>query len=377
MAHKNILFIDSWSEMQGGGQTYLLRLISNLNRDVFKPLVVLPAKGEFAAKLETIGVKVFDLPFHKFHTIFGFHKTLKKIRRICIDEKVDLIHCNSSVESSTFLALLLSKLLKIPALWQVHIPIKSWPRDNILAALSDKIVCVSDYACTQKFPWLIKSSKLACVKNGIDTKTFRPDTEAGNSWRRKFNFRSDSVIIGSLGQLSPSKGQEFLLNAFSLISQKWPNLMLVFAGRDISPRKDFVARLMALSEERKLEKRVFFQGWTDETAGFINAMDIIVVPSLIDHFPLVMLEAMACAKPIVASNVGAISEAIKDGVSGRLVPPGNAKLMSEAIEELVSNKQLSDEFGRNALNDVKGQFSLENNTMKIENLYVELLNGCK
>jgi glycosyltransferase involved in cell wall biosynthesis len=329
--------------------------------------VILPKQGNFSRKLELIGAKVYCAYMPKIkHNPFGFLASVRKIMRICRVENPILIHCNSGASTTTFAAILAARFLKLPILWQIHVTTKSVIRDRILSGLCRYIVGVSKAHCN-RFSWLANNPKLVCINNGVDTMRFKP--MSGAIWRSKLGISADAILIGTLGQLHPLKGQECLLKALKILVAKRQNLKLVIAGENIVKDYDYRLKLEGIVKKDDLENNVIFGGWIDNPVDYINALDIVAVPSLVDHFPLAVLEAMSCAKPLVASNVGAVSEAVVDGQTGMLVSPGDSQQLAQALDKLLINPAFAKAMGENARRRAENLFSIRENSEKMQNLY--------
>ena len=166
------------------------------------------------------------------------------------------------------------------------------------------------------------------------------------------------------------KGVFYLIQSASCILEYRKDLifLLVGAGAQEEKLKNFCVDL-------KIEKNVIFTGERDDIPEILSSIDIFVLPSLREGLPLTILEAMACAKPIIATNVGGIPEAVKDGVSGILVPPKDPESLQNAIVELLDDTEKQETMGLKGKQICEEHFRSRAMVDKIEKLYDLLIKG--
>ena len=164
------------------------------------------------------------------------------------------------------------------------------------------------------------------------------------------------------------KGHVHLLEAMRILVSKQIDTHLVILG-DGPLRK----QLEGMVAEYKIQKNVDFVGHQSTVSDFIEAMDIFVLPSLHEGIPMVLLEAMALSRPIVASKTGGVPEVIQHGENGLLVEPGNPEAIAEAIETLIRQVANADQLGRNGRIRVTQNFTANIMAEKTADLYRRLV----
>lgn len=187
----------------------------------------------------------------------------------------------------------------------------------------------------------ISDAKNSLIFNGIDTARFYPATT-----RQPLPDVAvvEGLVIGAVGRVDPVKDQLSLLKAFALLKDSDPALTakvrvaIIGDGPLIDELREFVRKA-------KLEDCVWLAGARNDVADMLRAMDLFVLPSLAEGIPLTVLEAMASGLPVIASNVGGNKEVILDGITGKLIPPANPRLLAEALKEYLSNPQRMREQG--------------------------------
>jgi glycosyltransferase involved in cell wall biosynthesis len=201
------------------------------------------------------------------------------------------------------------------------------------------------------------TKKCAIVYNGIDTEHFRPDPKARSLLRSRYALQENNVVLLTLGRLTHEKGHHVLIEAMRILRQSMPDIKLLVVGDG-----ENLPRLQALTEHLGLSEAVIFTGMVDnsETSSYYNASDIFVFPTLtIEGLPFVLMEAMACGKPVIASNIGGNSEVIRNGKNGILVNPGEKTVIADKLAMLVKNRRLAESLGRAAETTVKKDFCIK------------------
>lgn len=152
--------------------------------------------------------------------------------------------------------------------------------------------------------------------------------------RLSVDFKNNLPYIGTISRLSPEKGVHFLIYGFKNLLDK-VNARLIIVGDGVER-----IRLEKMARDLDIEDKVTFTGWQDNPFKYLARMDIFVLPSLWEGFSNVILEAMACGVPVIASDsTGGIREAIKSGVDGLLIEPKSPSLISETVYYLLSNRE--------------------------------------
>jgi glycosyltransferase involved in cell wall biosynthesis len=217
------------------------------------------------------------------------------------------------------------------------------------------------------------ASKLHVIHNGIDPERFRPLLDSGQV-RRKFNLPADAPLVVVVGQLTPWKGHDVLLNAWGELRKRPSQAMLLIVGSALwSDDAKWEDRLKSLADELELDGSVRFLWRQSDVASIVGAASILVVPSLAEPFGRVALEAMALSKPVVGTNAGGLPEVVADGVTGLLVPPADAKALADAMERLLTDAQLAEQLGRAGAARVRQSFHINRTAQLTQDVYDRLL----
>ena len=207
----------------------------------------------------------------------------------------------------------------------------------------------------------VRPDQVCCIPNGVDLDSV-DRKEAAASLRQQFG-NGAKVIIGMVARLHPQKAQGDLLHAYKKALVRYPDTCLWLVGD--GPEQE---RLTLLTRQLGLEGRVLFAGDRDNARDWIAAMDLFVHPTHFEGLPLAVLEAMAAAKPVIATEVDGLQDLIKSGVHGWLVPPGDPSTLAQAIIHVLDHPEEAIRVGRAASERVRKEFHSE----RMVNDYYEL-----
>jgi glycosyltransferase involved in cell wall biosynthesis len=174
-------------------------------------------------------------------------------------------------------------------------------------------------------------------------------------------------VIGEIARLCDVKGQRELIRALAEI----PDARLVLAGRDLEQGGAFQAELEREADRAGVRERVEI-GFHDDVAALLARLDVVALPSWTEGLPMVLLEAMAAGRPVVATPVGGTPELVVDGETGLLVPPRDPEALAAALRRVLDDRELADRLGEAGRRRVSERFSLEAMTRRVLELYDEV-----
>jgi D-inositol-3-phosphate glycosyltransferase len=196
----------------------------------------------------------------------------------------------------------------------------------------------------------IDPGKIEIIPGGVDTTTFRPQSR--QHARQSLGVLPGQPVLLFVGRLQPLKGIDILLRAAHVVRQQYASLQVLVVGGGVDAEDDHEAqerqRLQALSQELGLTGQVRFikAQPQDVLVQYYAAADVFVMPSHYESFGMVVLEAMACGTPVVASNVGGLASTVVHGSTGFLVPEGDWHAFAQAILRLLAAPMLRETFGQ-------------------------------
>jgi 2-polyprenyl-3-methyl-5-hydroxy-6-metoxy-1,4-benzoquinol methylase len=216
----------------------------------------------------------------------------------------------------------------------------------------------------------VTPDKVIRVYNGIELNEYCPNASDRSSRhiRNEYGIGATDVLIGAIGRLVWQKGFEYLIKSLPEIANTHPDIKVIFVGDG-----PYRASLEKLCRQSRVEDKTIFTGYRSDIKRILSAIDIKVIPSLAEGFPMVTLEAMAMEKPIVATCIDGITEQITDGVEGILVPPRDPNALAAAINAIIENKDLARSLGSAARKRVEREFTVEQMIDETEKVYRSLL----
>lgn len=200
----------------------------------------------------------------------------------------------------------------------------------------------------------IARSKIEVIHTGIELERFRPG-QGRDEFRARWGFRPETIIVATHSRLSDErKGVTYFLDMAALVAPRDARVVFLVSG-------DGVLRpaLEEHAERLGIRDRVVFVGWQPEAPKVFAAMDVFVMPSTFEGGPTTILEAMAMAKPVVASSVGMVPEVIVDGETGLIVPPADPSALASAVIRLLGDETLRTCLGRHAREHALASFSID------------------
>ena len=378
---KRILYLHAGAEMYGADKV-LLELIKGLDSKEFEAHVILPNDGVLVEALRQVGAKVsvLDYPIlrRKYFNpkgiadyIRSYNFYAKQIALYARQHNIDMVHNNTA---AVLEGIYLKRKLKLPLIWHVHeIIVKPKAISDFINMLmgryADKIVTVSQAVANHiKQSPFIKDSQVEVIYNGVDNAVYYPMD--ASSIREKFDIAQDALVIGMIGRVNAIKGQNDFIEAVEPLLEKNEQAVAFLAG-GVFPGEEW--RLEEL-DKRIASSSVVSQihriDYYDKTSELYNMFDIFVLPSIKpDSLPTVVLEAMACSKPVVGYNNGGIAEMVVDDKSGCLVKPNRPQELSNAISLLLDSSEKREKFGRVGYQRQKELFSLESYIKNFSELY--------
>ncbi len=234
--------------------------------------------------------------------------------------------------------------------------------DKMILRRFDRIIAVSEPIARALSRAAIPKSKVSQISNGVDTDRFdnsKVDNKTGV-------FASPRKRVGVVARLAPEKGIPFLFEAAKEVLQEFPDTEFCLVGD--GPER---IRLEALARALGIERNVGFWGLRADMPSVYAAIDILVLPSLQEGLPMAILEAMAAAKPVIATRVGAIPRVVIPEKTGILVEPGDSGGLKAAILRFLRDPATATNFGLNGAEHVKRNCSALSMAQKYLNIYTE------
>ena len=353
-----------------GSQRSLFELSRSLDRARFRPRWLAPQDGPLAAELaaERIPLDLRALRPQRSGDALR-ESVLRSYLELPELARVRLVVANTL---QSFWGLELARALGVPAVWIVRESVdpqrflhRFWPARAAERALqglglADRLVFVSQ-ATAKRYRDFATPDRIEVIPNGIDLARFGAAEPRGardaarRELRESLGLPGDARVLLCVGTICQRKGQEVLLRALARLAERRTDLHAVLLGARAHP---YVDALRAAAERLGLAGRVHLLPRRADPRPCYLGADLALCPSYQESLPRSVLEAMACALPIVASAVDGIPELLRDGREGRLVPPGDPAALAAAIDLLLADPARAAELGAAARKRAEAEFPL-------------------
>ncbi len=369
---KNILFVSSAPHV-AGGEINLLALLDTIDFARFTPYCLYNPLSHF--ETYQLNGKVVLIPFifplHTRSNILRLANALVRLALLLKRYRVDLIYINIARDFKLLQPLY--RAMKIPAILHIHIDEPDDSLKWIRANRADRILFPSRATMTavlEHSPW-IDSSKCFHVHNAVDLSKYFPHP----TQRLKNELSTDKnlPVIGIVGQLKKIKGQHLFLEMVKGLSLKGVVAQYIIVGDDSVQRGKYETSLKRRAMELGVENKIKFLGYRKDIPEIMSLCDLLVVPSLHEPFGRVVIEAMACGTPVVASAVGGIVEIFEDGYGGLFFPPGDVDALTEKVTYFFNHPDWWEKQKTLALKRCREGFNQRMHTTKIERHITALL----
>ena len=364
----HVMSADLWA----GAEVQLATTASYLvERSDVSVTAILLNEGRLASKLRRLGIDVTVVD----ETRFGAFGILASLTRFLRDNQIDLVHTHRYKDS--VLGTIAAKLAGVPhVIRTVHglrEPMTGWDHLKFRAYEAlDKLmlVCFADLviAVSKRMAETLRDSgyrptMVTHIHNGIDLRKViarrRPEDV-----KRDLGIDARTILIGTVGRLSPVKGHASFLRAARLILEQQPGARFLIVGGGPLEHE-----LIASASQLQLDGACLFLGPRVDVYELMSAMDTFVLPSLDEGIPMAILEAMALGKPVVATAVGGLPEVVQHRVTGLLVAPGDERALADACLELARDREWAHSLGAQARRAVEEGFSHEQNGRALIDAY--------
>jgi glycosyltransferase involved in cell wall biosynthesis len=363
----------------GGPHNQALLLTSYLAKRGVSMTVLLPEeraneRGNAVQRLRSTGVDVVTLPLDRARATLDPRRQLafvshlprdvQAIRKLIRRRGFDVIQIGGLVNPQAAIA---ARLENVPVIWQLldtrpPMAVRRMLMPLVLR-LSDVVMSTGRTVATVHPGAERIGDRLQVFFPPVDPDHFDPDKVDTGSARSAFGFSPDDLVLGTVGNLNPQKGHEYLIRATALVRERAKNVKLLVVGAAHDTHRSYENELYRLCGKLELAKGsdVVFAGGSADVRTALAAMDIFVLASVprSEGAPTALEEAMMMKLPVVSTDVGSVREVIDDGESGLIVPPENSHALAEAVLRILENPRMRAELGPRARESALSRFSAE------------------
>lgn len=388
-ADVKILFFNHTGKVSGA-ERVLLTIIARLDRSRFESVGLCPTDGPLMRMLGPLGVRTAEIeslsarftwrPFRLLKYLASFLRLIRAARAAVVAEAPDIVHANSVRAGLVITAATMGMRTRV--IWHAHDllprhPLSTAIRAAALAFPRTEIVAVSAAVADafrgrllSRFPARVR---ITVIHNAVDLELFQSHGLKRSETRRRLGFSERDLIVGTVGQLTPRKGQLELIEAFAEIAQDCPTAKLVIVGEALFNRDfEYADTLKKTAQQLEVGNRVLFLGQREDVPDITRALDVAVVNSRAEPFGLTVVEAMAAGTPVLATAVDGICEIVEHGRTGWLVESGDHYALVVGLRNLLADNKLRTKLSISALSSVRARFGADRFMTDFHNFYRRL-----
>jgi glycosyltransferase involved in cell wall biosynthesis len=371
-----LAFVDHTSAL-GGAELALASLASALDLSRWRPVAFLGEAGPLEARLRGLGVDTEVVPLASrlrrpgsgtirladpvagLAGLVASRRLAGRLRTV----GASLLHANSL--RACLLGGVAARLAGLPCVWQVHSivapPVVSAGSAAIFRVLAGVlpscVVCNSEATAAALG---LTSKRVRVIPIGVDASRF----VSGASTARR------GARVGMVARIAPLKGQHVFLEAARRVAAAWPEVEFVLAGEPLFGEERYARTL----RHQAAGLRVRFLGFVDDVPALLRDLDVVVHVSVQpEGMGQAVVEAMLSGRPVVATGLGGTAELVEDGVTGRIVPAGDARALADAVSSLLADPRSAAELGRRAQKAARERFDLGRYAREMDGVYQEVL----
>lgn len=361
----------------GGGESVLLSLVENLDRNVFDPVVLSFTEGPMVDRFNEMGV-----PVHVIYTERPFDFAVwTRVRQLMMDEKIDIVHAHGTRAASNMLNA--AKKAEIPFIYTCH----GWSfhqdqgmmkkklrvlGEKYLTSRADVNICVSHANSNKGKKLFGKKFDPVVIQNSVDSRKFNPDKQYKDI-RREFGIGESELLFSSIARFTWQKQPLVLMEAFARALKKMDGIRLLMVGDGEEKEK-----AVEVLEQLNAGDKIILEPFRQDVPDLLASTDVFVLPSLWEGLPVALLEAMAMGKTIIATDVDGTAEVIETGKNGLLIGTDNlSEKLTEAIVRIANDKQLRENLSAGAINRIRSHYNVETMTRRNEEIYLRLYENRK
>ena len=335
----------------------------------WRVILAVQAGGALGPRARAAGVEAVDVAMRGPWDVAAVGRLVSLIRR----ERVSIVHTHSSIDG--WVAGVAARVARVPVVRTRHvsIPIRAgW--NPVYTRLADRVVTSGEAIRSLVVAAGVRPERVVAIPAGVSLADFATERASARADERQALMRSLGLtppVIGSVAMFRGSKGHDHLLEAFRLLRVAVPSARLLLVG-------DGIRRQWAedVARDKGVRDAVVFAGFRSDVPALLGTMDCFVLASTrTEGVPQSLLQAFASGVPVVASRIGGIPEVVTDGVTGRLVPPGDPAALAAALSSVLDDPAAARARADRARRMAEERFSHRAAVGRLLALYEELLDG--
>jgi len=360
--------------MIGGTEFGTVRLIKAVQPHGFESIAFCVPEAEAESLFHKAGVRVVTYipPTPSFRHCVGYFRASLALARQLREARIDLLHCADML--GAHYAALAGRLAGIPVLSHIRAVFDeiSW-RDCQFLKLVDRFVFVSEHS-RRTFGCSIAPSRSYVIYDGIDKPSPHSRQDAA-AVRREFQIESEAPIVGMVARMAPVKDYATLAKAAARVMRKHPTVRFLVIGdyKGTSTARAHFQTVQGFLRDNGVDGVFIFAGNRTDVSRLVSALDVFVLSTHLEGFPLVILEAMALGKPVIATAVGGIPEIVKHRETGLLFDRENDAQFADGLLEFLENPALRNRLAAAGEHLVRQSFTTAAFGRRMSEVYASML----
>ena len=364
-----VLYIHGVAQI-GGAERELLTWLKVLDRTRFHPYIVCPSDGPLAFELSELEIPHISLylpAWRKLLQVLYRPMAILRLVRVMQRWNIDVLHVNDYWWAP--IGVLASRLRGCPCLVHVRQEIETRKVKQYWLDKASMVLPVSESIGNVIRDTGISEENVQVLLSGISKKAAEPSPPSRET-SAILKKITGQPIIGTVANLFPRKGLEYLVQAVGNLKESFDNILLVIVGTGDA---QYESQLRKQIQDLNLTQHVLFTEFQEYPELFVSQFDVFVLPSIQEGFGIVLLEAMALGKPIVASHVGGIPEIVQHEKTGILVKAADVEELSKGVLTLLNDPNKRRKMGEQAQKRAAEYFSVERMMERLYGLYEDVL----
>jgi glycosyltransferase involved in cell wall biosynthesis len=360
MEKKFTILHTEWSEGMGGQEMRILLEIQEHQKRGHHISLLAPPDSPLIKAAREKGLDVIPLKIrHTFDV-----QSLRRIKKILEQKNIEVLHTHSSIDS--WVASLAGRWADVPVVIRtrhISVPVRRRPL-NYVYALPDAVITTGEQIRkTLINAYGLREDDVLSIPTGVDTNLFYPRPPRPDL-KKELGLSPDSLVISVVAVLRAQKRHELVIAAAPDILQRYPQARFLFVGE--GPRRAVIEEEI---RRHHLESFFILTGHRNDIPDILAMTDIGIISSQAEGVPQFLLQAMAMARPMVATSVGGIPDILLDGINGLLIPPEDSRALIQAVFKILENKNYSSLLGQRALEMVRTKFTAGQMADQISQIY--------
>ncbi len=368
-----VAFYQSSPQHLYGGQIDLLRYFQALDRSSIAPYVLVPGPGPFAQRVRALGLPLITLPLPPELAQTGgallrgslvdrlrqaallLPWNLRLARRLR-GLGVQVLYANN--RRAVLTVGMAARMAGIPLFWHIKQANagRGWMDSAAMALCTYAAGCSTDVAAAFRRQHPRRAARIGVVPNGIPLDVF---AVPGPGMRNQLGIAPEAVLIGQIGSLTPRKGVDLFVEAALRLAAQFDGLHFVLAGEAPSAYATYKQACLRRVQSLQAAGRFHTPGWVDDVPNLLHSLDVLVLPSRMEGFGLIVAEAAAAGVPVVRTASGGHDETTIDGETGFIVPVDDLDALVARLHQLICDADLRQRMGQAARRHARAHLGLD------------------